>query len=405
MWGHSDRSCRSRSLKRWLFGLAFLAVSTAPSAADFADWAPAPLSVSLGDFQAGLAGDANGAVFLRDQPGLPHLGTEGATGALRFFPSLVRTYDSGLSVGLHGSILAFHDRLSSDRYNGETIEKAYLSVQTGVGTAELGDIDGAGYRLAVVGPKVDEKTSIEDPEITFFRDPVSGRAIDEIFTVRTEVAASDNFAKLSYYSPRLFGLEIGLSFAPSEGRAVLPLLASGPPMPNRQSNIWQTAINYSGTFGATSVGAYSALSMAHDGMRTPGHSGLTDWAFGAALDENVADDLKFSLGGAYRQTNAYRFDINEVMAGGSRALHASASITYQSWIAGGEITEGTADGSSGAPSLGVHGLETSLAFVFNTNLQLTAGWQRLLYSRSSGTFYSGPRFDGDAYFLHFDLHA
>ncbi|MBV9332033.1 MAG: porin [Alphaproteobacteria bacterium] len=398
-WPRSRRAFKRASLIAGWTALASCAW------ADIPDWAPQPLSITVGDVQASLGGDANGAAFVRDQPAYPRLDTADLTGALRFFPSLERTYDSGLVLGFHGSILAYHDHLSNDRYDGEVMEKAYLSVQTGLGTAELGDSDGAGYRLAIVGPKVDEKTSIDDPEITFFRDPLSGRAMDEIFTVRTEAGATDNFAKVSYYSPRLFGLELGLSYAPSEGRAVLPLLSNGRSRPDRQSNIWQAAVNYDGSFGAMRAGAYGAISMARDGARTPGHEGLTDWALGAALDESVGDELKLSAGAAYRQTNAYGFDINDVMAGSSRAIHASAAVTYRTWIAGAEFTDGSADGSAGRPRLGVHGEEASLAYILNANLQFTLGWQRLAYSRSSGNFYSGPRFDGDAYFFHVDLHA
>src|SRR5690242_3116210 len=207
--------------------LAFLAgcgvlVVAGPATADLTDWSVSPLAVRLSELEFHLGGDANGAAFVNDQPGFPGLDQSGATGALRFFPSLERDYDSGLVIAAHASILAFHDRLSNDRYGGDVFEKGYLSVQTGLGTFEVGDTDGAAYRLAVTGPRVDEKTSIDDPEITFFRDPLTGRAFDELFTVRAEVGSSVNFAKLSYYSPRLFGVQLAFSFAPSEGKGVLP---------------------------------------------------------------------------------------------------------------------------------------------------------------------------------------
>ena len=385
---------------------ALACVLAGPAAADLTDWSVSPLSVRLANLELRLTGDANGAVFTNDQPGFPGLPTTGATGALRFFPSLERDYDSGLIIALKGSILAFHDRLSNDRYGGDVFEKGYLSVQSGLGTLELGDTDGAAYRLAITGPKVDEKTSIENPEITFFRDPLTGRAFDEIFTVRTEVGSSVNFAKLSYYSPRLFGVQLALSYAPSEGKDVIPFVANGPHVPNRQRNLWEVAANYNGTFGALSVGAYAALAMAGNDARTAGHEGLTDWALGTALDYNLNDDWKISFGGSYRQTNAYAFDLNNVLASGSsRALHASASASYGSWIAGLEFTDGAADGSLGAPSLGVHGYEASLGYVLNSNLQLTTGWQQLRYARSTGVFYTGSKFDANAYFLHLDFHV
>ena len=388
------------------WGCGVASAIAGPAAADLADWSVSPLSVRLENLDVRLGGDANGAIFTNDQPAFPRLDTTGATGALRFFPSLERDYDSGLILALKGSILAFHDRLSNDRYGGDVFEKGYFSAQTGLGTIELGDTDGAAYRLAIGGPKVDEKTSIENPEITFFRDPLTGRAFDEIFTVRTEVGSSFNFAKLSYYSPRLFGVQLAFSYTPSEGKDVVPFVANGPHVANRQRNLWELAANYNGTFNALSVGAYGALAMGRDDAKTPGHEGLTDWALGTALDYALNDDWKISLGGSYRQTNAYAFNLNNVLSSGStRALHTSASATYGSWIAGLEFSDGTADGSLGAPSLDVHGYEASLGYVLNSNLQLTAGWQQLRYTRSSGGFYTGPKFNANAYFLHLDFHV
>jgi hypothetical protein len=371
------------------------------------DWSVSPLRIEIGKANLRLGGDANGAAFAAEQPDFAGLDQGGATGALRFFPVLERDYDSGLAIGLHASILAWRDRLSNDRYGGRVFEKTYLSLQTGLGTVELGDTDGAGYRLAVAGPKVDENVSIDDPETTFFRNPPTGRALDEIFTVRAEEGSSLNFAKVSYYSPRLFGVQLAGALTPSEGRNVIPLVSSGPHVTNREKNIWEIAANYSENFDQLVVGASAALSMGHNAAKTPGHEGLTDWALGLAADYSFNDDVKLSLGAAWRQANAYAFDVNTVFANGStRALHASASATYQSWIAGIELTNGTADGSLGAPTVGVHGYQASLAYVLNTNLQITAGWQRLRYARSSGAFYNGGLSIGmNVEYLHLDFHV
>jgi hypothetical protein len=389
-----------------LAGFALLGCSDAAWGA-ISDWSVSPLKIAIGSGSLRLGGDANGAAFATDQPDFAGLDKGGATGELRLFPVLEREYDSGLSIGLHASILAWHDRLSNDRYGGKVFEKTYFAVQTGLGSVELGNTDGAGYRLAVAGPKVDEKVSIDDPEMTFFRNPLTGRAFDEIFTVRAEEGASLNDAKLSYYSPRLFGIQLAGSFAPSEGRNVIPFVSSGPHVANRQKNIWEIAASYSGNFDELAVGASAALSMAHDAAKTPGHEGLTDWALGLAADYSIGDDVKLSLGAALRQANAYAFDVNTVFAAGStRALHTSASATYGSWIAGVELTSGTADGSLGAPTVGVHGYQASIAYILNSNLQITAGWQRLRYARSSGAFYGGmPSISMNAEYLHLDFHV
>jgi hypothetical protein len=375
--------------------------------ADLADWTVSPLAADVGEAQFQLGGAAYGAAFGNDQPAFPGLSTSGVTGALRFVPRLERSYDSGLVLGLHATVLAYHDHLTNDRYDGTVFEKVYGSVQTGLGTVELGDADGAAYRLAVTGPKVSDRASLDDPQITFFRDPLTGRAFDEIFTVRTDAGASSNFAKLSYFSPRLFGAEIAVSFAPSEGHNIIPLVSSGPHVPDRQRNLFEFAGSYTDYFGPVSFSGYGGLSVGHNAAKTPGHAGLTDWALGTSADYNVNDDWKLSLGGSYRESNAYAFDLNSVFADGStRAVHGSATATYGSFVGGFELIDGTADGMLGAPTLGVHGYQASLAYVLNENLQLTAGWQQLRYSRDLGVFYTGaPKIGMNAGYFLLDFHV
>lgn len=386
-------------------GLPFVPAEMAR--ADLADWSVGSLVTDIGAAQFQLGGSAYGAAFANDQPGFPGLATNGATGALRFVPRLVRNYDSGLVIGFHATVLAYRDRLTNDRYGGTAFEKAYGSLQSGLGTVEIGDTDGAANRLAITGPKVSDKASLDDPEITFFRDPVSGHAFDETFTVRADAGASSNFAKLSYLSPRLFGAQVAVSFAPSEGRNIIPLVSSGRHVPDRQKNLWEIAANYTDYFGPVTLSAYGGVSAGHDGAKTPGHEGLTDWALGTEADYNVNDDLKLSLGGAYRESNAYAFNLNSVFAHGTtRGLHGSAMATYGSFVGGFELINGTADGTLGSPTLGVHGYQASLAYVLNSNLQLTGGWQQLDYARDAGVFYNGaPKIGMNAGYLLLDFHV
>ncbi len=390
-----------------LFAGAGLFAAAPPAQASLTDWSVSPLVSRIGEAEFHLGGDAYGAAFTNDQPDFPGLDTSGATGALRLYPKFERVYDSGLVIGLHASVLAYRDRLTNDRYGGDVFEKVYGSVEMGLGTVELGQTDGAAYKLAVSGPKVDERLSLDDSEITFFRDPLTGRAFNETFRIATPVGSSLNYVKLSYFTPRLFGIELAGSFAPTEGKDVIPFISSGPHVANRQKNIWELAANYTNDFGPVSLGAYAAVTMGHNAEKTAGHEGLTDWGLGAAADWDVNDDLKLSFGGAWRETNAYAFAINNVLATGStHAVHASASATYESWILGGEITEGTADGALGLPTLGVHGYQASLGYTINSNLQLTAGWQELRYARSAGVFYTGlPVLTMNAEYLHLDFHV
>ncbi|HEY5237125.1 MAG TPA: porin [Rhizomicrobium sp.] len=380
---------------------AALVLAAGQAMADpISDWNVPPYSLDLGNAQFSLGGSADGAVYTNEMD-TDHTG---ATGDLRLTPKLRRDYDSGLGLSLQASILAYRGELSGLRYGGDLFEKVFFTLQTGLGRVEIGQADGAAYALSVAGPKVDPDTSIDDADMSFFRDPSTSHAFIDIFPLRSEVMASSNYAKLSYFTPRLFGVQFAASFTPSQGKDVVPFVNDGPSVPDRQKRIWETALSYSDTFGDATVKAYAGASMAHDAARTDGHEGLTDWALGASVDYPLNDDVKLSLGGAYRNTNAYAFDLDNVLAAGStKATHVSAEVTYDSWASGFEYSTGTADGS---PRLGVDGYETTIGYKINANLQLSGGWRHLSYRRDSGAFFNGDdRIGMDAEFIHLKFHV
>jgi hypothetical protein len=121
---------------------------------------------------------------------------------------------------------------------------------------------------------------------------------------------------------------------------------------------------------------------------------------GIELDWSVNDDVKLSFGGGYREANTYVFNIDNA-GSDTQSLHLSTTISYGSWSAGVEYGNGRSDGLLGAPTLGTHALLVDAAYAVNSNLQLSAGWQKLNYSRNAGVFYNGaPIISMDAGFLH-----
>jgi hypothetical protein len=321
-------------------------------------------------------------------------------------PRLHRDYDSGLSLGLDAT-LAVSDPLSRGRYGGDFFEKVYGEARTGLGRVEIGQTDGAGYVLAAGAPKVDAQVSLDDPQTTFFRNPNTNGAVIDMFALRTSVGASSNYAKFTYVSPALFGAQLALSFTPNQGKDVLPFLKAGPHVPGRQADIWEAGLRYSDDFGPVTVTGYGGIAEGRAEHKLVRQEGVSDLGFGLRADYTVNDDLSLSLGGSYRSSNAYAFDISRSYDGATtRALHAGASATYDQWVAGFEYGNAVAGSAPGAPRLGLNGYQASLGYVLNANWQITGGWQRLDYARSSGLFFNGgPRLDMDAGFLHLALHV
>lgn len=373
-------------------------------AGGLADWSVSAPEIELGGWTATLGGKANLTGYTARQQG--GIDREGATAALFFDPRIEKLFDNGWRVGVRGVINAYHDDLSGDNYGNDVFQKAYLFVQTPYGRVELGQQDGAAYKMAVTGPAVASDVAVDDANIAFFRDPSTGRDFTNVFQVRTGVFATVNDAKLSYYSPRLFGVQLGASFTPHMAKDVFPYVTPGPHVPDRQENIAEGALNYTGYFGRTSLGAYAGIAAGHNAKRTAGHDDLLDWAAGGEIDYDVGE-ATLAVGGAYRQSNGYTFDIGQAFeTGTTHAVHASTKLTAGSWLFGFEYSNGVADAEAPSPRLDATGYEASIGYVIDTSLQLTGGWQHQRFVRDTGVFYNGrPAVSLNAGFLYLQFHV
>jgi hypothetical protein len=379
---------------------AIVLVPLGGAQADPSDWTLPAWSAGLGDSQLDLGAEAGGTLFTTDQPRQP-----AASGYGKLKARLHRDYDSGLSLGLDATLSA-SDPLSRGRY-GDGIEKIYGEVRTGLGRLELGQTDGAAYALAVTGPKVDGALSLDDAQTSLLRDPSTGHAFSNVFALRSEVGASSNDAKFAYISPALFGAQLALSFTPNQAKEVLPFLHAGPHVPGRQADIWEAALRYSDSLGPVSLTGYAGLAEGRAEHKLAGQEGVSDWALGLLAEYPINDDWTLSAGGAWRQSNAHAFDIDQSwQAGGTRALHASAMLSNGSLSAGVEYGNGEADTVAGLPRLGLNAYQASIGYVVSPSIQISAGWQDWTYRRSSGTFFNGaPRLSWSAGFLHLTLHT
>ena len=360
-----------------------------------------PFTMDVGDAEMTLGGAARGALFSASQPG----SAADVAGVAKLIARLQQTDDTGLTLSLN-STLAAHDRLSFGRYDGDLLEKLYGEARTGLGTVRLGLADGASADLAVAGPLADTAVSLNDPSVTFFRDN-NGDAVANIFTLRTPGGPSSNYAKIVYESPNIFGVQLGLSFAPSEGKNVLPFLAAGPQVAGRQADMWEGGLRYTDDFGPLSLSAYGGASVGRAEHKLPGQEGVSDYAAGMRGDYSLNDDVTVSLGGAWHSSNAHAFDINRSYAGATtRIAHVSGGVSYNGWNASLEYGTGVAGSVAGNPRLGLNGMEAQVARTFSDSVLASLGWQHLIYGRDAGAFYDGSqRLSLDAVFLHLSLRT
>jgi len=401
------------NLNRWcatLLAAACVAAAVMPSAASaeesggFADalsleppeWNIGDVSVKLG----GFGGFAAGTVFDVHQsggPAYPAYNHQDSSAEARTNLRAQRIFDTGLILGAGGDFLLYHDKFSGDQYDSDFVEKVFLFLQTGFGRVEIGEQDGAGYTLGLSGPTTNEEITLENRNISLFRDPTTGKDFGQLFQSVTAVQSTSNFAKFVYLSPRLFGLQVGASFTPQMIRSPLPATGNPQNDPDLQQNIWEIAANYTTYVSDVAVGVSAALARGSLKNRTVGSDDLYDWALGAQMAYTLSD-VKLSLGAGYRDSNAYGFDPTQALLhGGTRSTHVSTTAEWGSWIAGLEYSWSVVTGS---PNLDVAGYQVSGGYKLNDNLQITAGWQWYDYRQDIGTFYNGsPKIDMNAAFL------
>lgn len=350
-----------------------------------------PPQWEFGNTTLRLGGFAGGALFTSAQDGGPGFpGGYDRTGASAIATSNIRvqrTFDTGLVLGARADFLLYRDRLSGDNYDSDTVQRLYVFAQTGFGRVEIGQQDGAAYTLGLTGPLVDTQVTLENRNISLFRDPTTGDDFGAFFQQVTTVQNSSNYAKINYVSPRLFGIQVGASFTPQTVRTPMPFTGNPSDDPNQQNSIWEIAASYTGYFSGVAVGLTGGY--AHGKLKNRNgddHDDFFDWAVGTQLAYNI-DDAKISVGGAYRGTNAYLLDLEEVRGDSrTRMVQLSAAFEKPMWLAGIEFSNGDIEGPV---DFTVTGFQVSAGYKVNTNMQLTIGWQHYRYSRDAGAFYNG----------------
>ena len=366
----------------------------------------APLTLDLGqDWTGHLGGDLNLTGFSASQTQAHWRSHPSAS--IFADARIDKLFANEWRLGAATNLNLYHDRFSGDNYGNRFFLKAYGFVRTPYGEFEVGRQDGAAYTMAITGPLISPQVAIDDANISFFVAPGTATNLRQVFALRSAVFSTSNSSKLSYFSPRLLGLQLGISFTPSLARGAVRVPLVTPAASDRQSDLVDAALNYTGYFGRTSLGLYAGVVHGQLAHSQQGHGDLLDWGVGGELDYAFSDSLTGAVGGAYRRSNTYAFDpFAAAKSGQSDILHGSATLVFKSYKFGVEYSDGTAGAAFGLPHLHLAGYELSTAYVVNRNLQLTLGFQHE-HVLSSGVLLNGATNSQglNAVFLFARLHA
>ncbi|MFX0545083.1 porin [Roseovarius sp. S1116L3] len=162
-----------------------------------------------------------------------------------FTPSI--TLDNGLTFGVNV-------QLEGEQNNFGEIDESYMTISSDtLGQIIIGSENSAGYKSMVGAPGV-TSMYINSPSISTFI-PFSlaypGGFRQAGLSSFTEVAGNNDVQRLTYFTPSFNGLTLGISYAPEGVGNVAN--SYGTDRDTVLSDIFDIGVNYSQTFGTTSV--------------------------------------------------------------------------------------------------------------------------------------------------------
>ncbi len=299
------------------------------------------------------------------------------TGEIIFTPSI--TADNGLTFGANVQFEAQNGggrNLDPGPGDATTIsdtriDETYVFISgDSFGRLMIGAENSAGYIMSTGAPSVGG-IGVNSPSISAFL-PLSGVVP---FNFRqagvssfTEVAGNNDINRITYITPRFNGLQFGVSYAPNnnggQGAAGgFGATNSGQIADNSTAtleDIWDIGVNYSQTFGTTSVAASARYGEGSGVVAGSGDAdvwavglniGFGDFAVGGSYAENDngngtfgSDQEGWSLGASYDMLGPWAFSFDTYQGTVDGAGTGGADAEYQAYQLAGsrELAPGVA---------------------------------------------------------------
>ena len=189
--------------------------------------------------------------------------------------------DNGLEVGVNVQL--------EGTQNGDQIDEQYMFINGGFGQIIIGDENSAQYKMHYAPS--DFGIGMNSGDNTVWNKPVQDAEGDSISmgshyrspfgATAVEPDAVNDSAKISYFTPRVSGFQLGLSYAPDAAQ-------DGNALPNRDavnSDYIMVGANFKQKMGGMSVGI------------SGGYGTVTDAAEGGTEPEATSFGIKLGMGG------------------------------------------------------------------------------------------------------------
>lgn len=244
------------------------------------------------------------------------------------------TLDNGLVAGATLMLELGDDEGAANPANDDaTFQEVFAYLEGGFGRTEIGATDSASFKMHYSSPWFVPGNGVDSPNI--FNSPRTS-ARTSTYALLTE---DDN--KISYFTPRLAGFQLGVSYTPDvNGNNPVANGFGISPQNSGVEEVFEIAANYAGEFGAVSVGV--------DGFYGTGDAPAAgggdpeEWGVGANLGF-----AGFTLGGAWYQNEDIQRGTQSTALSGDETEVWTAGLAYGSgpWTVGTAYLESTGERS------------------------------------------------------------
>ncbi|WP_372002995.1 porin [Tistrella mobilis] len=208
------------------------------------------------------------------------------------------TLDNGIKVGVNVQLEAY---TTSDQ-----VDEHYVYFEGGFGRVVLGAENSAPYLMHYSAPSAVVGHGVDSPNFFHASRPsysVGGATVQNALASNaTFLNATSDANKLTYFTPRFAGFQLGLSYTPSlQGGRGGSSGAYGNLSDNNvgaQEKLVEVGLNYVNTFGGINVAASAGYSGGSLEQEAAGFDDLEAWSLGANLGY-----AGFTFGGAYMTSN------------------------------------------------------------------------------------------------------
>ena len=315
--------------------------------------APGQEAFAAEPITVGFGGNYTAAVVFWDQGdtggGLRDHAIED-TGEIQFSGST--DLDNGINVGVRIEYEAFNSG------SGATIvDDTYIAFSGGFGLVRFGSNANVASAMHYENPSGAWEFSVNSPSHAV----ISGAGNAMTSFIGTYQFTSGDQEGIFYYTPRMNGFQLGVSYQPDNLQTAGPTATgSGDTTAGAQDNVWAFGLNYQGSFETASISASAGYLTGSEESSTAAGEGTDSFSLGLTIGWEA-----FNVGGAFKHTD------NGVVADGDLDVfavsfnHTTGDLTWGLEYAYGEqeTGPGTEDDLAAFGISATYGLGPGISFI------------------------------------------